>query len=445
MPHKKFFFCPAIVAVLASLSVSQEWTTITSPPPRHGAKMVYDARNERMVVFGGGNIRVPWGQFHNDVWELDLKCRGYTWRLLEPAGRPPCPRQFMTAVYDSSAQRMIVFGGTNDYTDYYDDVWILTLERGNERWEEMRIHGGSPSPRCGATAVYDYAQQRMVVFGGKDDYEFFNDVWCLNPDEQTWSLLQPMGTPPARRNTHSAVYDHRQHRMIVFAGKSGAGMFDDVWILDLTSHAEEWSELHTTGQAPGGIASHVAVYCGASGKMYTFGGYDYPPFEYPDDVFCLDLAGAEWGLVDIRERPFGRRAVCGDFDHRNRRLIIFGGSRYYDYYFGDTHALTIPTTGIAEHERAPSPLLVTDAAPNPSNSSSAISFHIEEAGPVSVRIHTPIGTHVKTLLDADISPGWHSVNWDGYDESGTPVSSGSYFYTITTRDKTATKKIVLVK
>ena len=338
---KKLLFCLATVAILSSFSAAHEWSIIANPPPRHAAKMICDARNERMIMFGGGNVRVPWGGNYNDVWTLDLKSGNQVWQPISPSGPPPSPRQFMTAVYDSSTQRMIVFGGTNDYTDYFDDVWVLALEQGNERWEEMGTSGLTPSPRCGAAAVYDYVGKRMVIFGGSDHDQFFNEAWCLYPDRATWLPLRAMGTPPAPRNTHTAVYDPLGPSMIVFGGKSDIGMFDDVWVLELTMGVEMWSELPTSGEMPGGIAGHVAVYDCASRRMYTFGGYRYPPFEYPDDVFCLDLNSSEWSRISARQRPHGRRSACGDLDSENRRLIVFGGSRYYDYYFGDTYAFEI--------------------------------------------------------------------------------------------------------
>ncbi|KPJ48192.1 hypothetical protein AMJ40_07965, partial [candidate division TA06 bacterium DG_26] len=65
MMSKKLLFCLATVAILSSFSAAHEWSIIANPPPRHAAEMIYDARNERMIMFGGGNVRVPWGGNYN--------------------------------------------------------------------------------------------------------------------------------------------------------------------------------------------------------------------------------------------------------------------------------------------------------------------------------------------------------------------------------------------
>ena len=54
---------------------------------------------------------------------------------------------------------------------------------------------------------------------------------------------------------------------------------------------------------------------------------------------------------------------------------------------------------------------------------------------------------MKTLLNASVDAGYHSVNWDGKDEYGKQVQSGIYFFKL--RDKngkfTDTKKMILMK
>ena len=52
---------------------------------------------------------------------------------------------------------------------------------------------------------------------------------------------------------------------------------------------------------------------------------------------------------------------------------------------------------------------------------------------------------VKTLLDSEQVSGKSSVNWDGRNEIGLPVSTGLYFYRIEAEGFTETKKMIFLK
>ena len=92
---------------------------------------VYDSANNRMIVFGGQNvIDVPSKTFQRlgDLWELS-NANGLggtpTWTQLPQLGTPPGPRASHRAVFDTANQRMIVFGGGNPFSE--KRVWVLTL------------------------------------------------------------------------------------------------------------------------------------------------------------------------------------------------------------------------------------------------------------------------------------------------------------------------------
>lgn len=446
MMIRKSLFDVYMFVFLAQMSFAQEWSVIANPSQRRGATMICDAENKRMVMFGGENYRLLWGGTHNDVWVLDLEPGNEAWQKLSPSGTPPSSRSRPSAIYDSSSYRMVLFGGRKDWTGYFNDVWVLTLEPGNERWEEIHTSGVSPLPRMSASAIYDGDGQKMIIFGGADSSQYFDDVWSLDLASFIWQSLTPTGTPPAPRHSATAIYDSLESCMIIFGGKDGKGLFNDLWALDLTIGNEAWSELFVSGDLPVEVAGHIAAYDCTTRRMYIFGGYFYPPFIYPEDVFYLDLNNLEWTRISLHPAPIGRRDLCGDFDYRNRRLIIYGGNRYYDYYFGDTYTFAVPPIRILEQEHpSPSSLFVTNAVPNPSSSSSTIFFHVPDVRHVTIRIYNVLGACVKTLLDEPIRPGWHSVKWDGKDGNGGAVGNGRYFFRIEAQDFTETRSVVVLK
>ncbi len=78
--------------------------------------------------------------------------------------------------------------------------------------------------------------------------------------------------------------------------------------------------------------------------------------------------------------------------------------------------------------------------PNPFNGSTRIEFTLDARKNVKVEIYDSIGRKISTLLNDTIDRGFHSVNF-----VGAGLSSGVYFYRITTDQTSITRKMVLVK
>ena len=78
--------------------------------------------------------------------------------------------------------------------------------------------------------------------------------------------------------------------------------------------------------------------------------------------------------------------------------------------------------------------------PNPFNPSTNINFSIPRAGFVSLDIYSITGERIATLVSEDLNAGSYNYNWDA---SG--LSSGIYFYKISSGSFTSTKKMLLLK
>ena len=114
-----------------------------------------------------------------------------------------------------------------------------------------RMH--SPTLRTGASAIYDPLRRRMIVFGGRDNLGYRDDVWALPLDgPPLWRQLEPTGPGPAARAWQAAIYDPAGDRMILYGGyfewrpcascQIEATTFGDVWALSL-SGAPAWTRL----------------------------------------------------------------------------------------------------------------------------------------------------------------------------------------------------------
>jgi hypothetical protein len=83
--------------------------------------------------------------------------------------------------------------------------------------------------------------------------------------------------------------------------------------------------------------------------------------------------------------------------------------------------------------------------PNPFNSTTTIRFTCPHAGKVQIQIYTTGGNLVKTLVNGYYSAGEHSVTWNGGDNRDHAISSGTYFYKMTSGDIIETKKMLVIK
>ncbi len=83
--------------------------------------------------------------------------------------------------------------------------------------------------------------------------------------------------------------------------------------------------------------------------------------------------------------------------------------------------------------------------PNPFNPSTTLRYSIPNAGKVTLEIYNVLGQKIRTLLQNEVTAGTHLSVWNGLDDTGKQVSTGVYFYKLTTKNFTDTKKMILMK
>ncbi|OQY29307.1 MAG: hypothetical protein B6244_04135, partial [Candidatus Cloacimonetes bacterium 4572_55] len=68
-----------------------------------------------------------------------------------------------------------------------------------------------------------------------------------------------------------------------------------------------------------------------------------------------------------------------------------------------------------------------------------------QTGQVEIRVYNITGQRVKTLVNEPQEAGYYSTVWDGRNEQGSHVSSGTYFYVVKAGSDEATRKMVLIR
>jgi hypothetical protein len=114
------------------------------------------------------------------------------WKLLSSNG--PIFRDLPSLVLDETGQRLLLFGGYNEFPStsnapvFFNEVWQFDLASG--KWELLPAEGDLPIGRMRHGAVWDSAQNRMIIFGGYGG-QFIPPLHAFYPDRGVWELLSP--------------------------------------------------------------------------------------------------------------------------------------------------------------------------------------------------------------------------------------------------------------
>lgn len=98
------------------------------------------------------------------------------------------------------------------------------------------------------------------------------------------------------------------------------------------------------------------------------------------------------------------------------------------------------SSGIHDSGTQPTNFALAQNYPNPFNAKTVISFELKESTPVKVEVFDVTGAKVATLANQQMNAGSHQVTWNAEN-----VSSGVYYYKLTTNTTSESKQMVLIK
>ena len=337
---------------------------LTFPLLRLGSTLVYDPTSNRIILFAGTSSDEPSGNPRlNDVWVL-TNANGFgdtsEWSNLIPTGGPPPVRNDHSAVYDAVNNRMIIYGGcgavptSNGCLPIADDVWVLDHANGlggTPTWTQLFPTGAPPGARQGHQAVYDPSTNSMIVWAGQNgggsacSPDAYSDVWVLRHANgiggtPNWVQLLPTGGPPAGQYFSTAVYDSSNNILIVFGGIGMVGTncqsTNAVWAL---SHANGiggtpvWRNLvaQDADGSPANREHQAAVYASSTNTMTIFGGDNITGTFFGDTWVLSNANGIGrhpiWKhLINATGPVPSTRWNGGVIDTVHDSMIMFGGA-----------------------------------------------------------------------------------------------------------------------
>lgn len=327
-----------------------------APPARTAAAMALDSGRGRVVLFGG---RLTDGMLANDTWEWD----GDAWHATTPGVWPPASATHALA-YDARRGRTVAFGGgLSPWTFQWDGT----------NWQHA-TPANTPLGRVGMTLVFDPVRGRVFLFGGLRSTQFArtygNDLWQY--DGVDWSPVFASPRPTARA-FHSATWDARRNRMVVFGGERDLQqLLNDTWEWDggiwqqatptaspppqwslamQFDHAQQrtvlhsaitatgtstattwhwdgttWSTIGNASPCPGSRSLYGFVQAPPPGACLLFGGRGQTESggTYFGDTWLWQ--GGSWRRAQPTTVPQGRTAFGMAYDSGRRRVVMFGGA-----------------------------------------------------------------------------------------------------------------------
>lgn|GEM_PF-1328650 len=326
------------------LATSPVWHPLTlMPQVRIGHGMVYDPVRDRMLMFGGRNLKgIP--SYDENLWALPLPDAS-RWTVMSSAG---LRRERHGFVHDPLNDRLIGLGGMEVGGGCSRDV-LLSHYPEPENWA-IPLTGGegfSPVPagglKEGHSAVYDPPRGRIVTFGGSE----IQSLGCGPRDISLWTrvysnslrTLSLTGAPewgepdtgsrPRPREGHSAVFDSDRDRMIIFGGEGDEHPpFNEIWALCLAGEPV-WSRLTPTGDAGPRRAFHTAFYDPVRDRMVVFGGTDGNA-PVSNELWSFSFVDSKWTRLSPQGTPPAPRSGhAAAYDPVRDRAILFGGGGAY--------------------------------------------------------------------------------------------------------------------
>ncbi len=282
-----------------------------------------------------------------------------------------------------------------------------------------------PTPR------YAYAMavvtNKIYVMGGMDmNGNIFNTVEEYDPGTDIWTAKTPM--PTARMGPACAVI---RDTIYVFGGSTSIGGGATTVNQCYDPVSDTWTSrlnMQNSRYCLGGWTFN--------GFAYALGGYDYSSYHTTLEVY--DPVLNSWNY-DV-SMQYARQSIAVGL--LNDCVYIVGGWNNGPLNY---HEEGWFETGI--HERMQAHTIDITATPNPFSKSTKISINPgidKQFDPFDIDIYDISGRLVRNIA-APITTDQTTIEWDGKNSIGQTVSSGIYFYRLTTEKYSETKKMTLLK
>ena len=265
---------------------ANEWTNMKpfKGPSRMGAsELAYNSKFDRIIMYGGCDA-YEWGK--SETWAYDFNTN--TWTKMSPG---PANHLGARIAYDQESDRIILFGGYDMLGFFYNDTWAYDFS--TDTWEEM-APVTSPPGRNYQAMTYDSKADRVLTWGGLDEYgekPVDESMWSYDYNSDTWTEILPgPGEYPAGRDYAQMTYDVESDRTILFGGVPAGS--DETWAYQYESNS--WTKMNPS-LIPAPLSRHVMVYNSSADRVVLFGGrVETSPYPLSNAIWTYDFNQGAW-------------------------------------------------------------------------------------------------------------------------------------------------------
>ena len=427
--RKKLYIILLVCAIIVNGLEAGEWEVISEMPiPVKGAQAI--VQNSLIYVIGGYSdstfIPINKIQIFNP---LDT-----SWVVIEDT--LAIGRYGHVALIDNG--KALIFGGGAS-----ED----SLDRSLESWDFITspvIAMFNPVfNRQFATAqIYN---DMLYIFGGYsteaiDDSSGMNYLTVVDMSTKTLTYTDMENFEAENIPIHQM--SAKLGNYIFLFGGAAWGINRDIYVYDLLEQTFNQSSTLLDARAGGGVIPldeySIALIGGYNEENQPMASVEVISFDdryihSQENVAALNYARSEPAVVKI-----------------DSFVYVFGGEDSFDKCIPYVEKAYIETNTPTQIQSTDLVNMVNDFQmyqnyPNPFNPSTTIMFNNNKAMHVKLDIYSIDGSHVKSLINAQLEPGQHQFTWNGKNKHNKSVSSGVYFYKLDNGVVSETKRMILMR
>ncbi|KAN0009401.1 hypothetical protein ACTFIU_006688 [Dictyostelium citrinum] len=223
-----------------------------------------------------------------------------------------------------------LFNVSKGFSNFVTDSWITIVISGTENAPKaVSLHSAALNP----------INNTMIVFGGKDSnhvptnnltiYDLLQDSWLPKNKDVNHTKLNLAGSVPSERYGHVALTTP-DNKMFIFGGRNQSTVFNDIYKYNMIT--DNWELINVTGNLPKGRWGHSGVLYSISNCFYFYGGSNTLSRDGPflNDLIKFDFERNEWIQMTTSEETELFAPKVGLFLHSSiltltNQMIVFGG------------------------------------------------------------------------------------------------------------------------
>lgn len=298
---------------------------------------------------------------------------------------------------------------------------------GDGGWDGVLRFGSLASPTSFAAVdrrIIDIATSGAdLIVGG--EFESIEGVAAANIAIRTAGAWQALGGGLPHQVRTVGSWEGRPVAATSTAEANG------IYVLD--HQGDGWVQI---GTLAGGVVTSFAE---LDGLLFVGGSFSSPADDGTPMVGLACWTGSQWHSVG-NAANVNAMAVQGDRLWLGGTFHVAGGVPAWHL----TSLVVDAVTGGPEPD-LPDPVLAVNAAPNPFNPQTWISFDLPAASDVRLDVFDARGRRVVRLLDDHRAAGAHKTSWDGRGEDGRDLPSGVYLLKLEAGRHTSTVKMTLAR